>query len=132
MGFEEIPHTADWAVRVWAADIPGLLAESAHAMNTLAGVITAAAPRLERIFDFEASDPEGVLVYFLSELLFLEEQDNLAFDAFDIVLAGGRVHVRMEGAPITSYDKAIKAVTWHNLKIGQTRRGLEVQIVFDV
>ncbi|MGE5250315.1 MAG: archease [Bacteroidota bacterium] len=132
MGFEEIPHTADWAVHVWAGDMAGLLAESARAMSTLAGVITAPSPRLERIFDFEATDRESQLVYFLSELLYLEEQENLAFDQFDIALSDGRVHVRMEGAPITSYDKIIKAVTWHNLKIKPTKRGLEVQIVFDV
>ena len=27
MGFEEIPHTADWSIRVWADDLAGLLAE---------------------------------------------------------------------------------------------------------
>jgi SHS2 domain-containing protein len=36
------------------------------------------------------------------------------------------------GAPILSMDKAIKAVTFHNLQIQKTRRGVEVEIVFDV
>jgi SHS2 domain-containing protein len=38
----------------------------------------------------------------------------------------------MGGAPLQSLDKAIKAVTWHHLKIEETARGLEVEIVFDV
>jgi SHS2 domain-containing protein len=40
--------------------------------------------------------------------------------------------VEMEGAQIVSTDKAIKAVTYHNLKIERTKRGFEVTIVFDV
>jgi SHS2 domain-containing protein len=38
----------------------------------------------------------------------------------------------MEGAPLKALSKAIKAVTWHNLKVEKTARGLEVEIVFDV
>ena len=49
MGFEEISHTADWSARVWAQDLPSLFAESARAMNSLAGTVTAKGPRVKRI-----------------------------------------------------------------------------------
>ena len=38
----------------------------------------------------------------------------------------------MEGAEIESVDKAIKAVTYHNLKIQRNAEDLETTIVFDV
>jgi SHS2 domain-containing protein len=38
----------------------------------------------------------------------------------------------MEGGPVDRVDKAIKAVTYHNLRIARTDRGLEATIVFDV
>jgi SHS2 domain-containing protein len=38
----------------------------------------------------------------------------------------------LEGAPAASVGKAIKAVTWHNLNIRRTPRGIEAEIVFDV
>jgi SHS2 domain-containing protein len=38
----------------------------------------------------------------------------------------------VEGAPIQTQSKEIKAVTYHNLEIRETSRGLEVSIVFDV
>jgi len=38
----------------------------------------------------------------------------------------------MSGAPVGSPGKDIKAVTYHNLAIRKTERGLEVNIVFDV
>lgn len=132
MGFEEIPHTADWAVRVWAEGLPGLLAESARAMDALAGVVTASEPRVQRSLTLEAPDRESMLVAFLSELLFLEEHEHLAFDRFQFRMGEERASIEMEGGPVISYEKAIKAVTWHDLKIEETGNGLEVRIVFDV
>ncbi|MBN2118799.1 MAG: archease [Anaerolineales bacterium] len=143
MGFEEISHTADWSVRVWAWDLPSLFAECARAMNALAGTVTGKGPRLKRTFETEAADAESLLVGFLSELVYYQEQENLAFDVFELevksaaltgaaVPKGQKLKVEMGGAQITSIDKAIKAVTYHNLKIEETSRGVEVVIVFDV
>jgi len=132
MGFEEIPHTADWSVRVWADDLAGLFAESARAMNTLAGVVTGPGPRVQRTFESEGPDPESRLVAFLSDLIYYQEQESLAFDQFEFGMLAQRLSLTMVGAPIVSMDKPIKAVTWHNLKIEKTERGLETLIVFDV
>jgi len=110
MGFEEISHTADWAVRVWAQDLPTLFAESARAMNALAGTVTGQSPRLKRAFRSEGPDVESLLVAFLSELVYYQEQENLAFDTFDVRMSDQQISVTMEGSLITSVDKAIKAV----------------------
>src|SRR5215211_9295645 len=132
MGFEEISHTADWSARVWAEDLPLLFAEAARAMNTLAGTVTGQGPRVQRTFETEAPDSESLLVAFLSELVYCQEQENLAFDTFEVKVASQWLKVEMEGAEIVSVDKAIKAVTYHNLKIEKTEQGFETTIVFDV
>jgi len=119
-------------MRVWAPDLPSLLAEAAKGMNTLAGAAQAQDPRLKRMFEAEGLDPESLLVAFLSELIYYQEQENLAFDTFDIQLLDRRISANMEGAPLASLSKAIKAVTYHNLKIEKTGRGLEATVVFDV
>lgn len=132
MGFEEIPHAADWALRVWADDLPGLLAESARGMNWLAGAELSDDSRLTRTFETEAADAESLLVAFLSELVYYAEQENLGFDEFEFQVEGSKLKVEMQGAPLKLLKKAIKAVTWHHLAIQETARGLEVEIVFDV
>jgi len=132
MGFEEISHTADWSVRVWAQDLPSLFAESARAMNSLSGTVTSNGPRVVRTFESEAPDAESLLVAFLSELVYYQEQENLAFDTFELEVKRKKLKVEMVGAVIASLDKAIKAVTYHNLKIVKTDEGLETTIVFDV
>jgi SHS2 domain-containing protein len=143
MGFEEISHTADWSVRIWADDLRSLFTEAARAMNSLAGTVIRDGPRLKRMFESEAGDVESLLVAFLSELVYYQEQENLAFDVFEVEVrssterdaargAHERLKVEMEGAQIASLDKAIKAVTYHNLKIEKTDQGFETTIVFDV
>jgi SHS2 domain-containing protein len=144
MGFEEISHTADWSARVWAPDLPLLFVEAARAMNSLSGTVIANSPRVTQTFETEGPDSESLLVAFLSELLYFQEQENLAFDVFDLRVATQHVHrtafaavqvwlkVAMDGAEIETVEKAIKAVTYHNLKIEKTLRGFETTIVFDV
>lgn len=132
MGFEEISHTADWSARVWAHDLPSLFTEAARAMNILSGTVAGTGPRLKGRFEAEAPDVESLLVAFLSELLYYQEQENIAFDQFELRVEPGRLKAEMEGAQIASSEKAIKAVTYHNLKVKRTDQGVETTIVFDV
>ncbi|MGA2505663.1 MAG: archease [Anaerolineales bacterium] len=137
MPFEEISHTADWSLRVWAADLRQLFEESAKGMNAIAGTRLADSPRVRRNLSLSAADKESLLVSFLSELVYFAEQNRLAFDEFDLKIEAGpsqtyNLSAMLTGASIQNQDKAIKAVTYHNLHIRQTRRGFEVEIVFDV
>ena len=132
MGFEDIPHTADWSIHVWADNLEGLLAESARGMNWLAGMEVVHEPSVTKTFETKGPDDESLLIAFLSELVYYAEQENLGFYHFDISIKNDRLKVEMEGAPLKSLNKAIKAVTWHKLEIKETARGLEVEIVFDV
>ncbi len=135
-GYEEIPHTADWALRVWAPDLPALFREAAAGMYALAGVILAEEGAVERSLALSAPDGEALLVAFLSELVYLAEQERLAFDTVEPVITvdaqGYRLQARLHGAPIRSLMKTIKAVTFHNLQIRPTPQGLETEIIFDV
>jgi SHS2 domain-containing protein len=131
-GFEELPHTADWAMRVWAGSLPVLIAEAARGMNALSGAKPSLGQRVSRTFATKAPDLEGLLVAFLSELIWAVEQENLVFDTFKVVLKRSKLKVKMSGAPILSLNKSIKAVTYHNLQISKTDAGFQVEIVFDV
>jgi len=132
MGFEEIVHTADWALRVWADNLEGLFAEAARGMYALSGANQAEGPKVKRTFETQAQDAESLLVAFLSELVYALEQEGVIFDEFDVQVESTKLKVEMSGAPILSLTKAIKAVTYHNLQVRPTARGYEVEIVFDV
>jgi SHS2 domain-containing protein len=131
-GYREIEHTADWELEVWAPDLLALLEQAARGMYALSGTRLEMGAPVTRTIELNASDPESLLVTFLGELLFLIESENLAFQQFNLHLEGKKLSARMEGAQINSRGKEIKAVTYHNLNVRQTRRGLEARIVLDV
>ncbi|MEA3352000.1 MAG: archease, partial [Chloroflexota bacterium] len=88
--------------------------------------------RVSREFEIPFDDREALLVDFLSELLFYGENDNIGFDEYQLDFDATVLEVRADGALIEHHDKGIKAVTFHQLEIRPTERGLEVNIVFDV
>ena len=123
-GFEEIEHTADWSLRVWAPDLAGLL--------ELSGIRLAQGQRAGREITVEATDAEGLLVNFLGELLHILDQEGLAFDEYGLTVAENVVKAKLQGGPVMERKKEIKAVTYHNLNIEEKSTGLEALIVFDV
>jgi SHS2 domain-containing protein len=137
MPYVELAHTADRCLRVWAADLTRLFIESARGMNSIASVRLVEKPRILHSFSISAPDVESLLVSFLTELLFLSESRQLAFDRFTLKLKPGTdkpctLSANLEGAKILSMEKAIKAVTFHHMDIHSSRGKVEVEIVFDV
>lgn len=132
-GFEEIPHTADWALRVWAPDAAGLLRQAARGMYSLMGLHYKPQKREACSFTLEGMDRESLLVAFLSELLYYIELKNTALDGFKFHFQDGSLSVEawesdLSGPP----QKEIKAVTYNDLEIRETPDGLETTLVFDV
>jgi SHS2 domain-containing protein len=131
-GFQEIAHTADWELTVWAPDLAGLLEQAARGIYALADTTLESAPRQHVEFTLQAEDAESLLVRFVSELLYWAEQENLGFDSFQLHLDSLRLTARLEGAPIAGQEKEIKAVTYHKLAVRSTPGGLEANLVLDV
>ncbi|GAB4472542.1 MAG: archease [Anaerolineales bacterium] len=132
-GFREVEHAADWALHVWAPNLPELLEQAAKGMLALAGVqIFEDAQPCERLLEFTFLDREQLIVRFLNELLYSLEQEHLAFPETQISLTDDRLQAVVRGYPVRSIEKAIKAVTYHNLEVRQTEQGYEAYLVFDV
>lgn len=131
-GYREIEHTADWELEAWAPNMNALFEQAARGMYSLAATMLDSGPRLTRSLELPGSDPERMLVSFLNELLFVGEQDRIGFDTFVLEVSEQGLHAELAGAPLASQAKEIKAVTYHNLAIRKTGRGVEVRIVFDV
>ena len=131
-GYCEVEHTADWELHVWAPDLTSLLKTAAQGMYVLSGTKLAVEPRHTREFEIAYLDRESLLVDFLSELLFFGEDESLAFDLYQLNFNVNSLEVQAYGAPMQKQSKEIKAVTYHGMRIRETERGLEVNIVFDV
>jgi SHS2 domain-containing protein len=73
------------------------------------------------------------LIQWLSELAFYAEVRCEIFDYFDIrKISPTYLEAKITGRRFVSLPTPIKAVTYHNLKIIDTDKGLEATIVFDI
>jgi SHS2 domain-containing protein len=138
-GFVEIDHTADCAIRVKGRDLAHLLENAAFGMVQLMGLKIKAGKSLEMTINLRAEDREELLVSFLEELLYMIESEGVTVDEIDLRVVktdekndSYTLRGSLRLSPIETYDKEIKAVTYHELEIKSTRAGLETVIVFDV
>ena len=134
--FEEIEHTADWAIRVRGGDLRELFAGAARGMFSLLADLDAIAPTRELELDLHAIDVETLLVDWLNELLYQAEEKRLVFKEFTILeLAnhtGAHVRATVTGGPPRELHKTIKAATFSGLAIQRDDTGYWTEIVFDV
>jgi SHS2 domain-containing protein len=131
--FEEIEHTADWALQVSGADFSALLQNAAQGMLKLIHAEAGTGPGEKKVIRLQASDPESLLVTWLEELLFFIEVHNVTFTSFDVQADGyTQLTAVVNEVPLQRVEKEIKAVTYHNLKIQKNQGGFTTTIVFDV
>jgi SHS2 domain-containing protein len=132
--FEEIEHTADWALRVRGHDLRELLVNAARGMSRLlVSDLTVISTDVQRRFELDAFDAESLLVEWLSELAYWAEAEMLVFREFDLrQVTPTHLEAVVRGGRAPNLQKQIKAVTYHNLEIIATDNGLEATVVFDV
>jgi len=131
--FEEVEHTADLAIQVWGPDMDGLFAHAAYGMSCLLAETMEEGLTVRKTIELASHDVETLLVDWLSELLFLGEQEDVVFTRIDeLHVSGNRLRATVRGGPASERRSAIKAVTFADLQIRETARGLETAIVFDV
>jgi len=136
--YTTINHTADIGIAVAAADLPSLFKKAALAMFDQM-IESADLPRKPRKKNFKVEikggSQEELLVGFLSELLSLSDSREVVFrDVEFMELTVNKLRAIATGVPRRhfTYKTEIKAVTYHDLKIGYWNKQYHVQIIFDV
>jgi len=131
--FEFIDHTADWAMRILGRDLNHLLINAARGMNQLVAPQEKIPGDQEREVELFAIDREGLLVEWLSELVFIAETEGILFHNFELYQTTSTwLKGKLSGGRTADIQREIKAVTYHDLSILETDDGLEAVVVFDV
>ena len=135
MSYRVLAHTADTGIEVEGETLEDLLVNAAHGMFALMYEPVEASPVA---IDFAVSEEglEELFVQWLSELLFLSESREVAFNRFEVhELSEQRVVGEASGIPYASarlIGPPIKAVTYHQLELGETADGWRARVIFDV
>ena len=133
--FEELGHTAEIGVRVWAPTAAELFACAARAMFSLLRVpADRSAAAVARSVTVRSMDVESLLVDWLSELLYLHEVYGEIYSAVQMrEWTPGALRAQVIGwPPAGSPVLHIKAVTYHDLVVQQDAGGWSAQIYFDI
>ena len=98
-GWEEIDHTADWSLRIWANDARGLYEVAAQGMVALiGGEADPAGEPIDQRYQLNAPDPETLIVDWLTELLVLvEEQETVLSKIVVTGVDGASLEGHVEG-----------------------------------
>lgn len=132
--FEIVDHTADWALRIYGSDLAQLFSNAAMGMASLLVQDIQEVPiEVVRQLELEAYDAETLLVDWLTELAYWAEDEGLIFPEISLSEVTD-IHLKatLRGGRVAELLKHIKAVTYHNLEIVKTEKGLAATVVFDV
>jgi SHS2 domain-containing protein len=132
---EELGHTSEIGLRVRAPTLVDLYCCLAQAMIALTGA--EAEPEADPVFfevDLTAVDLESLLVDWLNEILYLHEVAGIVPDTINIdVLSPHAIQATVMGRRAhATPDLQIKAVTYHQLQIGQEGAGWKAEVFFDI
>ena len=129
----ELPHTADWAIRVTGDSQRQIFARSAAAMFALEDADPSQPIVLARAVEVMAEDAPELLVSWLNQLLLGQELDGALYTRFEIHEIS---HVGLRGVaygyPGAPSHTEIKAVTFYDLEVHETAGAWSATMTFDV
>jgi riboflavin kinase / FMN adenylyltransferase len=129
----ELPHIADWAIRVAGDSQRQLFARSAAAMFALEDADPARTIALAHAVNVMAEDAPELLVSWLNRLLLGQELDGALYTRFEIHEIS---HVGLRGVaygyPGAPAHTAIKAVTFYDLDVQESVGAWSATVTFDV
>ncbi len=131
------PHSADLELTFRSGTLKELFAAAAR--STLDYVVPGPARgrRATRVVDLEAAGREELLVAWLNEVLYYLEVEGVKYDRYRFRLFGRRrLKAEISGAGLDfarrAVGPAIKAATYHDLRLVRTAAGWEAKVVFDL
>jgi SHS2 domain-containing protein len=135
--YEQVPHTADLAAKIYGKSLPELFENAAFAMMDMSADLEDLASGETITLELEAPDEEDLLVCWLNEILYASVSENILFFEFHVLsitdckLVAEAIGQRI-GEDEDRIRTEIKAATYHDVKIEKTESGYEVTVVFDV
>ena len=135
--FEILEHPADIGFRAWGRTREELFENAALALFSVMWKLEAIPEKESRAVEATGGDFEALLYAWLAELLALSETERLVFRRAKVTFPSAeRVRATVYGEP---FDRnrhhsgtQVKAVTYHQLHIAQTREGWTAQVFLDL
>ena len=135
-GFEHIEHTADIGVKAWDETLEGCFEQATLGVLDIMAAWRPGDSDETVPIEVRARDLGGVLVDWLSEVLYIHESRDAVVTAIDIdsvdeTEARGTISISDRDDEVLE-GTAVKAVTYHQLDISPSDTGWAATLIVDV
>lgn len=137
-GFRELEGiTADVGLEAWGSTVEEALMQAGNGLASLISETSSVTGEISEEIEIVSGDPQGLLVNFLNEVIFLTEtKDFLPLKTASLSIDGSTLRARMTGCRYRPEDHqrniCIKAATYHGLTIEKKTGQVTVKVIFDV
>ena len=132
--YEVIDHTADLMIKGYGENLEECYENLAYGMFDQTVDLRDVEPVETRVVEVTGMDDEDALYSMLSELLFIEDYENIICKEFDVTIDGLNIRCTAKGEPLDREKMhirgEIKAVTFHMMDIDKATPS--VTVLFDV
>ena len=135
--FEILEHTADVGIVAHGGSLEETFANAAAGMFAIMADPDGVRPLEERRIDVDGRDREGLLLHWLTELLYYLDAEEMLFSRFVVeAMSDERLRARAWGERIDQkrhrLHYGVKAVTRHMLEVRPEEGGYRAQVLFDI
>ncbi|MFX1568711.1 MAG: archease [Promethearchaeota archaeon] len=141
-GYKFLDHTADVSVEAQGKDLEEAFEQTAYSlMETITPSFIKIPPEITKNIIIEAEDKEALLFDFLTEFLYLFDVEELIFSKIkihQIKYESSKYHLAadIKGAKFNKNTHEIgtevKAITYSFMNIEEKKKGVKINIVFDI
>jgi SHS2 domain-containing protein len=133
--FEVVEHTADVGVRAVGSSLKECFRQMTLGLLEICGAYRPDGGD-NRDISVEADDLGALLVYWLEEVLYLQDSadavvTDVTVDRVESMEARGSVSIVPRGDDVLE-GTAVKAITYHQLSVARTEEGWAATVFFDI
>ncbi len=133
---EEFETTADIGLQIHTDLLDNLFAACAWGMFQLMTNIESVEQTLSFDIELSDADPEGLLVAWLNELIYIHEARGVFLSGFDIHIENTTLKAQVKGERITDgkHERrtGIKAATYHDIQVKKESGHWISRVLFDI
>jgi SHS2 domain-containing protein len=135
--YRQLAHTADLGLQVWGRTRAELFENAAEGLVSVITDRRRLRARIHREIEVEAPDMEALLIVWLNHLLYLYDVEAFLGSGFEVAsLCGERLTALVWGEPFDPArhigKSAVKAATYHQLKITRLENGWQARVILDL
>jgi len=136
-GYRLLEHPADVGIEAFGHSLKETFEYAALGLTSIIVDPASVDPSEQRFVSLKGTDPENLLVRWLSEIIYLYDgEDFLLSDVNIRRLAHGELEATLSGEKVTEgkhkLKMDVKAITYHQLKVDETPEGVLLRVFLDI